>query len=521
MIIDPFRLMALTDGYLLGLADDEALRGALLACAASLRLDDEVAMHAIRFMPHNEMASPDLLRRLKRLGCVSHQWDGTWRLADEVRRSLAKRLDEAMPPERVQELRAQLADLAAKKAGSYPSDGQITKYRARQAQFEAAFQRTLIPQQTDQGAEEFAEIWRRGASEARDATCRAVDHVADEIATRLKRTPPELLFMQGMAARSRGDRRRAEGLFRAVWENGKPGDIYAIAAHLFGNLTRDRGAAETAFHDSIKWYQTPWHQGQVLHSLGNLLSRQFGRWDASEQAYTASLELLETQTDRGQVLHSLGNLLSRQSGRWDEAEENYKGSLDLLKAPQDRAQVLHSLGNVLSRQSQRWEEAEKAYAESLRLDQSPQHRAPTLHSLANLLSRQSGRWEEAEKAYADSLRLDELQQSRAQVLASWAIAIIRNGEEHVYPKAEEFLEQALSLNPNDARHRGIVHKAQADLFELEGRYQQAVQALERMVQANRELRNWRFVKQGEDRIAALRQRLFGDKGDSEQAFSDG
>ena len=66
-----------------------------------------------------------------------------------------------------------------------------------------------------------------------------------------------------MAARSRGDRGRAEQLFREVWQQGKPGDILSTAAHLFGVMVRDQEIAERALRDSLEWCGTDHDQGQV------------------------------------------------------------------------------------------------------------------------------------------------------------------------------------------------------------------------------------------------------------------
>jgi len=115
-----------------------------------------------------------------------------------------------------------------------------------------------------------------------------------------------------LAARSRGDKHGAEKYFREVWERERPGDIFAIAAHLFGNLAGDQNLAEQALRDSIEWFPDRTRRGQVWHSLGNLLRRQSSHWLEAEAAYRTSIDLLPHDALRADTWHSLGNLLARQ-----------------------------------------------------------------------------------------------------------------------------------------------------------------------------------------------------------------
>jgi tetratricopeptide (TPR) repeat protein len=538
--------------YLVLLADDLPMRFSLLACSAGLSLDDNIALQVITSVLPAEKVTPELLWRLKRLSCVWKKWDGSWRLAEDVRVALSDRLDQELPSDRVVELRNRLASHAESKANGFSPDGQITSYRTREARFEAAFQQTLIPGQSNQGVQQFIDIWRKAPPAAREATASAADHLGGELQRRLKRVPPELLFLRGMAARSRHDDRSAERYFREVWENGRQGDIFAIAAHLFGTLVRDRKIAEQALRESIGWWEASHHQAQVWHSLGNLLSQQSERWEEAEeayrkslqlpgdpgrrqvwhslgnllsqqsvrwveaeQAYRKSLQLLGGTRHQGQVWHSLGNLLSRQSGRWEEAEQAYRKSLPLLPAPRDQGQVWHSLGNLLSRQSGRWEKAEAAYRKSLPMLGDPHDKGQVWHSLGNLLSRQSGRWEEAEEAYRKSLRLPGDPGHQGQVYGSWAGAMIKHCGASSYSKAEEYANRALSLNPTDLKHQGIMHSLLAKLYEATGRNPEAIKSLRAAIEANRKMKNRRFVKELQVRLDRLRIRLQGGSKDSD------
>ena len=463
---------SVADRYLESLADEPQMRSALLVCAADLRLDDATAVEAIRAVAPQEAAAEAVVWRLKKLSCVLPRWDGTWRLAEDVRPHLLNKLEQELDSDTVVKLRRRLAALAQQAAESCSPNGQITSYRKRQAIWEAAYQRTLIPDQMQHGVQQLVDVWREasGADSKRAATALAADYLATELQQRLKHLPAELLFLRGMAARSRGDRRTEESHFRAVWEQGKPGDIYGIAAHLFGGLVsqRDWKTAERAMLDSLRWYRAPHHRGQVLHSLGNLLSKQSQRWKEAENTYNRSLHLLAgDKPSQGKVWHSLGNLLNNQPQRWKEAEEAHRTSLKLNSDPHHQGEVWHSLGNLLSKQSDRWEKAEEAYGTSLKLNSDPHH--------------------------------------QGEVYASWARAIFQKQETSLYEKAEEYALKALQLKRNNLKHKGIVHSLLARIYEATGQYPKAISSLEEMIQANRKLENWGHVADGKKRLHRLRK----------------
>jgi tetratricopeptide (TPR) repeat protein len=211
-----------------------------------------------------------------------------------------------------------------------------------------------------------------------------------------------------MAARSRGDSKRAEQCFREVWKQGRPGEIFSTAAHLFGIMVRDQEIAERALRDSLEWCGTDHDRGKVWHSLGNLLSRQRPRWQEAEEAYDEGLQLLHAPDDRGQVWHSLGNLLNRQRPRWQEAEEAYDKSLQLLHAPAHQAQVYASwAGAIIKRQDfPSFCKAEEYARYSLFLNpRVPRHRS-TVYGLLAKICAASGRYPEAIEALAAATEAD-------------------------------------------------------------------------------------------------------------------
>ncbi|HEY3277407.1 MAG TPA: hypothetical protein VGJ94_12375, partial [Syntrophorhabdaceae bacterium] len=130
------------------LSGDEKAKRALFACSAALSLNDAIARQAIGLVTQSDGSTESLLRRVKSLGCVWTQWDGTWYIAEDIRPHLLEHLSENVPVETQLLLRKRLLELAENSAQAYSSDGQITAFRKHRAKFEAAYQRTLIPDQT-------------------------------------------------------------------------------------------------------------------------------------------------------------------------------------------------------------------------------------------------------------------------------------------------------------------------------------------------------------------------------------
>src|ERR1035441_629951 len=87
--------------YLEQFADDPVAQRALLACAAALRLDDESASAAIEVVAQANGRTRELLHTVKDLGCVWRQWDGSWYLAEDVRKELGGELHQRVPSEQV------------------------------------------------------------------------------------------------------------------------------------------------------------------------------------------------------------------------------------------------------------------------------------------------------------------------------------------------------------------------------------------------------------------------------------
>ena len=487
------------------MGDDESAKLALLACSTGLRMDDHIALEAIELVVGSNGETGELLRGVKTLGCVWQQWDGSWYIAEDVRQHLQRQLDEEVPRATRAELRKLLASHAEERAAALSHDGQVTAYWRREARLEAAIQRTLIPGQSETGAEQLAEVWQDSVDSAREATARCVDYLAPELERQLQRLPAEVLFLQGMAARDRGDKRGEERYFRAVWQQGRAGYIYAVAAHLFGLLVRDPVVAEQAMRDSIRWNADPYDQGIVWHSLGNLLAKQRHRWDDAEKAYAESLELLRDPADQGQTWHSLGNLLAKQRDRWDEAKEAYKKSLQVRHDAFHQGQVWHSLGNLLAKppkDDKRWGKAEEAYAESLRLRDDAFHQGQVWHSLGNLLAKQRERWDEAEEAYAESLRLRDDAFYQGQVRASWADLL----RKYDHTRAEEQALEGLKADPDSPKTRGICHRVLAGIYESQRRFREAAEEAEAQAECWRLQGNRGGETEWQRKAADLRKR---------------
>jgi tetratricopeptide (TPR) repeat protein len=447
--------------YLTRLDDQLFVRRGLLACSASLQLDDSLALDLIELATGANGCAPAVLRAVKQLGCVREQWDGTWYVAEDVRSHLSGCLDQEFPQEMRYAIRDVIAERAEQQAARLSKDGQITTYRKRIAQFEVAYQRCLIPDKAEDGARQFEGMWEDTQGSGKTATCRAIDHIAPEIERSLDSLPPQIRFFQGMAAYQRGEKARAILAFRELWDSGNAGKIYGIAAHLYGRLEQNREVAERAFSDSILRYEHPDHRGQVYHSLGNLLSRDRKRWAEAEAAYRDALEILQQEADMAQVYHSLGNLLSRDQKRWAEAESAFRASLKLDNSNQGHAQVYHSLGNLLSRDQKRWVDAEAAFRESLDLNRDGYHQAQVYHSLGNLHSRNQKRWAEAETAFRESLKREDSNEGRALVYHSLGNLLSRDQKRWV--EAEAAFRKSIELDC-DRYHQAQVYHSLGNLF---------------------------------------------------------
>ncbi len=216
--------------YIELLSGDEKAKLALFACSAALSLNDQVAREVIGIVTKSNGSTESLLRRIKSLGCVWKQWDGTWYIGENIRPHLFEYLSKDVPAETHILLRRRLSQLSEDQAQTYCVDGQITAFRKHRAAFEAAYQLTLIPGETDKGAEKLAELWQESSFSVAQATAEAVDYIAPEIDRQLKFLPLEVLFLRGMAARARQDKEAQLRYFREVWEKGRPGKIFGIGA---------------------------------------------------------------------------------------------------------------------------------------------------------------------------------------------------------------------------------------------------------------------------------------------------
>jgi tetratricopeptide (TPR) repeat protein len=383
--------------YLRFLGGDEQVRRALLACSAALQWDDEAARAAVALVAESNGSTARLVEEIKGLACVWRRWDGSWYLADEVRTYLHDRLEAEIDAPTRKRLYEVLAAHGDRRLGEISPDGPLAVFRRRGRMIESAYPRLLDPDRAEEGGRLLGTVWSEARGPARAATCQAVAHLVPELSRRVRRLPDEVLFLRGMAAYQRGTRKTAEADFKVVYENGRPGEIHAVAAHLYGRLVRDKSVAEQALHDGIRWYTERHHQGQVWHSLGNLLSKDRRRWGEAEEGYRKSLELDPTPEHQGQVWHSLGNLLSKDRRRWGEAEEAYRKSLELDPTPEHQGQVLASLAGALMKRGDPgvYDQAEEYALEAQRRDpRGLKMRGVTNRILAKLYEAR-GEWEKA------------------------------------------------------------------------------------------------------------------------------
>jgi len=533
--------------YLELFTGDEQARLALLACSASLQLDDKIAYSAVEMVAQSNGATARLVQRVKSLGCVWKEWNGLWHVTEDVRPHLMDHLYQDVPRAIVLKLHQHLAESADSTTLQLPLNGQVTNHAKLLSRFEAAYQRVHIPEQRGEGAAQLAELWQHSPPGAANATARSVDYLAEELDRRLGQLPEEVVFLRGMAARSRGDRKNEEKYFRQVWERGHDGYIYAIAAHLFGLLIKNRDAktAERAMRDSIEWNQSPRHHAQVYHSLGNLYAKDRERWQEAEQAfrrsiyvdnnnnsraqtlhslanllakdrirrkeaeglYSESLRIDSDNYSRAEALHSLGNFLGKDRYRMDDAARAYRASIDLRADSQHQKQVYHSLGNLLTKEPTYWKEAEAAFRQSLKRAEDNYSRAQILHSFGKLLFKMDGRRAEAESLLEESLKLYDNPAHQAQVLGTWAVALSEMGADKDDVRAEEYALRGLELAPRNPQNRGILYRVLARIYERRRDYYKAIQACEGWKEANVKLRNQKFAKDAQAKIEELTKKM--------------
>lgn len=301
--------------------DDRRGLFALLACSAALQLDDETACEVVELVANTSGSTRSLVWRIKKLGCVWKDWNGFWHLTEHVRRQLHRRLHEELPEAKIVQLREHLVHKAASRAKQTdPHDDLATQHQLL-TRLEAIYQGLLIPDRSNATAHELAELWRRLPPAAADGLARSVDYLADELDQRLRSLPDAVLFLRGMAARTRDDDRAQEKYFGRVWrrarraeaQHGKPGHISAMAAHYSGLLFqhKDPTTAEKALLDSLRWMEAGRDRGLVYLSLGTLLATDAKRRDEAERALNQSLELLWDPADKAKVHLALAALLEK------------------------------------------------------------------------------------------------------------------------------------------------------------------------------------------------------------------
>jgi RNA polymerase sigma factor (TIGR02999 family) len=298
--------------------DDRPGMLALLACSAAFQLDDGTACEIVELVANSNGATSTLVQQVKRLGCVWKDWNGEWHVAEDVRRELTVRLRQELPDDTVIKLRKHLAQKADSRAQVKSTD-QLAAHQILSARLEAAYQRILIPQQLDRGANDLLALWRQLSPSDAQALARSVDYLADELSQLLGRLPDTVLFLRGMAARDRADPQAQQKHFLKIWKDGherEPGYIHAKAAHSLGLLLLDRDltAAENALHDSVRWMEAGRERGLAYLSLGKLIASYPARLDEARIAYKKALKSFTDPDDQAQAESALAELRSKTSG---------------------------------------------------------------------------------------------------------------------------------------------------------------------------------------------------------------
>src|ERR1051325_1668262 len=174
---------------------DHQAKLALLACSAALQLDDQIAEAAIEIVTQTDGSTNGLMQRVKKLGCVWKDWDGSWHITEDVRPHLLDHLDTSVPEQVRGNLRRHLAEAANARAAQLSADGQVTRHAELLFNLEAAYQRVLIPEESESGAAELTQIWQNASGDAARATARSIDYLARELDQTLPSLPDEILFL--------------------------------------------------------------------------------------------------------------------------------------------------------------------------------------------------------------------------------------------------------------------------------------------------------------------------------------
>jgi len=304
---------SIAEHYIELFKDDRRGLFALLACSAALQLDDETACEVVELVSDSNGPTRSLIWRIKKLGCVWKDRNGFWHLTEDVRRPLHARLLEVLSEAKIVQLREHLVQKASARAKQTdPHDDLATQHQLL-TRLEGIYQGLLISTKSNTTANELAELWRRLPPVAADGLARSVDYIADELDRLLHALPDAVLFLRGIAARTRDDDLAQEKYFGRVWKRARrarvrqgpsqPGYIGAMAAHYSGLLfqNRDPTTAEKALRDSLRWIEAGRERGLFYLALGTLLAIDSKRRDEAEEAFNQSLKLLEDPPDKAQV----------------------------------------------------------------------------------------------------------------------------------------------------------------------------------------------------------------------------
>ena len=305
--------------YLKRLEADPQARLALLACSAALRIDDATASEAIDLIARTNGSTQELVTRVKKLGCVWKEWNGSWHIAEDVRGELAAQLHRELSETTVVQLRELLARKADSRAAQLEQQtDQVAYHEKLLANLEASYHRLIVPKTAEDGANMLVELWRRLPQEAAEALARSADYLADEIkeVSGARELPDALVFLRGIAAQARGDKHVQEKHFVKIWRDGRhrsqPHFVHAKSGHLLGQLVQDRDptGAERAFRTSFRWMDAERERGLIWFDLGKFIAKDDYRREEALKVYRESLDLLPAK-DQARVHLEIAALLEK------------------------------------------------------------------------------------------------------------------------------------------------------------------------------------------------------------------
>jgi tetratricopeptide (TPR) repeat protein len=215
---------------------------------------------------------------------------------------------------------------------------------------------------------------------------------------------------------------------------------YAHPHYGLGNLFKNHlGGYDDAERAYLRAIERDPKYARPHYALGNLYQDYLGRFQEAERAYLRAIEL----DPRSAYPHDgLGDLYADHLGRYDDAERAYLRAIEL---DPNFALPHNGLGNLYQDHFGRYGEAQWAYLRAIELDP----KSAVYHAnLGELYGPRQGRYEEAERSYLQAVLVDPKFEGGYTGLA-W----LRLLQERDIPKASEYAQQAVDVNPRSPASR--------------------------------------------------------------------